>query len=64
MRLAVGDETLLIGPREDLEDLLNMISDTPLPRAIQEFRRLERERDLIKEEIARQDKFIAELMSK
>jgi hypothetical protein len=63
MTLVVGDETLIIGRRDHLNELLNMISETPLPRAVQELRRLERERDHIKEEIVRQERFIAELMS-
>ena len=45
LTLALGDETFLIGPREHMPHLLAMLNPTPLPNAVRQLRKLERERE-------------------
>ena len=63
LRLVAGNATSLVEPSERLTKLLSLISNTPLPKAVQELRNLETERGLIAVEINTQRQFIVGLMS-
>lgn len=62
LKLTLGDGASLIDGGDRLNEFLELISRTPLPKAVQELVRLKRERDFILEEIRRQERFVVELM--
>jgi hypothetical protein len=60
---ASGDETIFADENGKLRDLLQNISRSPLPKAVAELRRLEKERNIIVDDIRMQRLFILGLIS-